>query len=127
MPLVRISYVSGKSASVVEKLSQGVHRAMVETFNVPENDRFQIVTSHEALVGLAGPQEFLGISHTFDMVFVQITCADGRTVDQKKALYSAIADRLSRDAGISREDVIINLVQTKREKLVVRQWYRIVC
>ncbi len=38
-----------------------------------------------------------------------------RTVEQKKALYSTIADRVSQDTGIRREDVIINLVETRRE------------
>jgi 4-oxalocrotonate tautomerase len=114
MPLVRISHPAGKPASFVAKLSRGVHRAMVETFNVPEDDRFQIITAHEAS-GLVGPDEFLGIAHTPDLVFVQITCADGRTVEQKKALYRAIADRLSQDTGVRHEDVIINLVETRRE------------
>jgi 4-oxalocrotonate tautomerase len=113
MPLVRISHVSGTPASVVEKLSQGVHRAMVETFDVLENDRFQIITSHDT--GMVAPVEHLGIPHTHDLVFVQITCTYGRSVDQKKALYSAIADRLSRDTGVLREDVIINLVETGPE------------
>lgn len=49
------------------------------------------------------------------MVFVQITCAEGRTIDQKKALYARIAEKLSADARIRKEDVIINLVETRRE------------
>jgi 4-oxalocrotonate tautomerase len=116
MPLVRISLPTGKSADHASALSQGVHRAMVDTFNVPADDFFQIVTEHVAGSGLIGPPTFLGIAHTADMVFVQITCAEGRTTDQKKALYAKIADNLSADAtGLRREDVIINLVETKRE------------
>lgn len=115
MPLVRISHTAIKPASYITALSQGVHRAMVETFNVPADDFFQIVTEHTAGTGLVGPQAFLGIQHKPDMVFVQITCAEGRSTEQKKALYMRIVDTLHADAGVRREDVIINLIETKRE------------
>lgn len=45
----------------------------------------------------------------------QITCAEGRSTEQKKALYLRIADNVSADAGVSRADVIISLVETKCE------------
>ena len=115
MPLVRISHTSGKSETFGPALSQGVHRAMVDTFNVPLDDYFQIVTEHTAKTGLAGPDRFLDVQHTDDMIFVQITCAEGRSVEQKKALYMAIADNLFQTPGVRREDVFINLVETKRE------------
>jgi 4-oxalocrotonate tautomerase len=115
MPLVRISHVQGKSRAQVAALSEGVHRAMVETFNVPADDYFQIVTEHAASTGLIGPSTFLGITHTADLVFVQITCAEGRTTEQKKALYGAIAKSIASAGGVRPEDVIINLVETKRE------------
>jgi len=114
MPLVRISHVEGKPAAFGAELSQGVHRAMVETFNVPADDYFQIVTDHAATSGVIGPETFLGIAHSPDLVMVQITCAEGRTSEQKKALYRAISENLA-STGVRREDVIINLVETKRE------------
>ncbi len=49
------------------------------------------------------------------MVVVQVTCAEGRTLEQKKALYAAIAQNFQQGAGVRAEDVIINLVETKRE------------
>ena len=115
MPLVRIAHPTGKPQAYSMALSQGIHRAMVETFNVPADDYFQVVTEHVVGTGIVGPSVFLGIVHSPDMVFVQITCAEGRTVDQKKALYAAIADAPSRDPGLPKSDVIINLVETKRE------------
>jgi phenylpyruvate tautomerase PptA (4-oxalocrotonate tautomerase family) len=114
MPLVRISHVEGKPVTFGAELSQGVHRAMVETFNVPADDYFQIVTGHAASCGVIGPETFLGIAHSPDLVMVQITCAEGRTSEQKKALYRAISENLA-SSGVRREDVIINLVETKRE------------
>jgi 4-oxalocrotonate tautomerase len=115
MPLVRISHVEGKPSTFKLALSQGVHRAMVDSFNVPQDDYFQIVTDHAAARGVVGPESFLGIKHTPDLVMIQITCAEERSVEQKKALYGAIVDNLAAAAGVRREDVIINLVETKRE------------
>lgn len=115
MPLVRISHAAGKPQAYSNALSQGVHRAMIDAFKIPEDDFFQIVTEHAPATGLIGPASFMEIEHTEDLVFVQITCAEGRSVDQKKALYAGIAGRLSEDAGGRKEDVIINLVETKRE------------
>lgn len=114
MPLVRIAHVTGKPRGFSSDLSHGVHSAMVETFNVPQDDYFQIVTEHAASQGLIGPRSFQGIDHTLELVMVQITCAEGRTTEQKKALYARIAENLA-SAGVRREDVIINLVETKRE------------
>jgi 4-oxalocrotonate tautomerase len=114
MPLVRISRPSGHPSVDDAAVSQGVHRAMVDTFNVPVDDYFQIVTEHVAGTGLIGPAAFLGIEHTPNMVFIQITCAEGRTTDQKKALYARIVDNVA-GVHLRREDVIINLVETKRE------------
>jgi phenylpyruvate tautomerase PptA (4-oxalocrotonate tautomerase family) len=115
MPLVRISLPCGQTQDHARAVSRGVHQAMVETFNVPADDFFQIVTEHIAGVGLLGPPSFLGVEHTPEMVFVQITCAEGRSTDQKKALYGRIVEHIHRNAGFRREDVIINLVETKRE------------
>jgi phenylpyruvate tautomerase PptA (4-oxalocrotonate tautomerase family) len=115
MPLVRISHVDGKPPEFALALSQGVHQAMVDAFGIPPDDYFQIVTDHAASRGVIGPKTFFGIAHTQELVIIQITCAEGRTVAQKKALYAGIVDNLSAVSSIRREDVIINLLETKRE------------
>ncbi len=115
MPFVRIAHPTGKQQSYSTAISQGVHRAMVETIDVPEDDLFQIVTEHAPKTSLIGPQRFLGIEHSADMVFVQITFSEGRSTDQKKALFALIAKYISKDTDIRAEDIFINLVETKRE------------
>jgi 4-oxalocrotonate tautomerase family enzyme len=46
---------------------------------------------------------------------IQITWSEGRTVEQKKALYAAIVDGLNKTLGLRREDVFINLVEVKKD------------
>ena len=48
MPLVRISLSAGKPADYRRAIGDGIHQAMVETLAVPEHDRFQIFTEHDA-------------------------------------------------------------------------------
>ncbi|KAF0227374.1 MAG: 4-oxalocrotonate [Beijerinckiaceae bacterium] len=115
MPLVRISHLSAKPAGFSKTVSQAVHTALIAAFGIPADDLFQIITEHVAGDGLIGPESFLGIDHSKDLVFVQITCAEGRSVEQKKALYAAIVENIARETPIRREDVIINLIETKRE------------
>jgi 4-oxalocrotonate tautomerase len=115
MPLVRISHVAGKSENYVSALSEGVHRALVKAFGIPEDDFFQILTEHVPNSALRYPKSFLGIEHGNEVVFVQITAAEGRTTEQKRALFGAIVDLLESNPGVPRADVIINLIETKRE------------
>jgi len=114
MPLVRIDLRRGKSAAHLTALRNGIYEAMRETFEVPEDDRFILVSQHE-------PDEFdydpgyLGIARSDDLVIVQIACARTRGVTQKKALYRRIAEKLTADPGLRPEDIFVTLVETGRE------------
>lgn len=114
MPLVRISLLAGKLESYRQKISDIVHRAMVETVNVPPLDRFQVITEHSKS-DFAYDANYLNISRTDDLVMIQITLNSGRTTELKKALYHRIADLLNKEAGMRKEDVLINLVEVPKE------------
>ena len=113
MPLVRIDLRKGKDASYRQQVGRVVYEAMVGV-GVPTNDRFQIVAEHEADNFLFDPT-YLGIDRTDDLVIIQITWNEGRTVEQKKALYKAIANGLAESPGLRPEDVFINLVEVRKE------------
>src|SRR5262249_14295973 len=88
--------------------------AMRETINVPENDKFQIITQHDAEeLNVAG--SYLGNSYTQDIILIQITLNAGRTVEMKKAFFKRIADDLHEQLKVRREDVVINLVEVVKE------------
>ncbi|HEV8493710.1 MAG TPA: tautomerase family protein, partial [Candidatus Angelobacter sp.] len=52
---------------------------------------------------------------TNDLVIIQITMSAGRTLELRKCLYRRIADLLHQEAGLRKEDVFINLVETAKE------------
>jgi 4-oxalocrotonate tautomerase len=113
MPLVRIDLRKGKDATYRQEIGRVVYEALVGV-GVPEKDRFQIVSEHDAGDFFFDPS-YLDIERTEDLVIIQITWNEGRTVDQKSTLYKAIADGLAKSPGIRAEDVFINLVEVKKE------------
>jgi phenylpyruvate tautomerase PptA (4-oxalocrotonate tautomerase family) len=114
MPLVRIDLPDTTPDEELSAVSNLVHEALVNTFNVPVPDRFQTVTRH-ASRQLICSEEFLGVKHSAHVVFIQIYCAPGRSVEMKKALFSEIGQQVSSKCSFSVADIIINLVETARE------------
>lgn len=114
MPLVRISLREGKSSVYGRAISDGVHRAMVETINVPALDRFQIISEHSPGNLIYDPT-YLDIERTDDVVFVQITLNAGRSTKQKRALYARMTEVLAENPGVRPQDVLISLVEVARE------------
>ena len=114
MPLVRISLRDGKPEPYRRALADGIHRAMVETISVPPLDRFQVITEHPAESLIYDPA-YLGIVRGDDVVFVQITLNAGRSTEQKRALYSRMAELLQASPGLRPQDLLISLVEVSRE------------
>lgn len=114
MPLVRISLRDGRSPEHRRAIADAVHRAMVETIGVPADDRFQIVTEHGP-DGLVYPPDYLGLTHTDELVLVQITLSEGRGVELKRSLYRRIVDLMVDAVGMRAEDIVINLVEVAKE------------
>jgi 4-oxalocrotonate tautomerase len=113
MPLVRIDVRKGKDATYRQEIARVVYEAMVSV-GVPQKDRFQVIAEHDASNFIFDPT-YLGIERTDDLVIIQITWNEGRTVEQKKALYKSIADGMAKSPGVRKEDVFINLVEVKKE------------
>lgn len=114
MPLTYISLRAGKSEKYHKAIFDGVYRAMRETFNVPEDDQFMTISEHSATTFRYGAS-YLGIARSDDLVFIQITANNTRTIDQKKALYQRIAELLGENPGIRKEDVFVGLVEVPKE------------
>jgi 4-oxalocrotonate tautomerase len=114
MPLVRIDLRRGKSAAYKKAICDGVYRAMLDTFSVPKEDRFMVVTEYDD-DGFIYSDNYLDIARSNDLIIIQITANDTRTVDQKKAFFAQIAAMLSKSPGLRKEDIFINLVEVKKE------------
>ena len=114
MPLLNISMRAGKPESYRQAIFDSVYRAMRETFNVPEDDQFMTLTEHDA-ANFRYSASYLGVPRSDDLVFIQITANNTRTLEQKKALYRRVAQLLGESPGVRPEDVFVNLVEVAKE------------
>jgi len=114
MPLTHVSLRAGKPAAYKQAIFDNLYRAMRETFNVPEDDQFMTATEHDA-AGFRYGASYLGISRSDDLVLIQLTVSNTRSVEQKKALFQRIAQLLGESPGIRPEDIFVNLVEVEKE------------
>jgi 4-oxalocrotonate tautomerase len=114
MPLVRIDLRHGKNAAYHTTIGDVVYDALVNVLGAPKDDRFAVITEH-APDGFVYDPNYLGIAKTAECIFIQVTLNEGRTVEMKRAFYKAIADGLHARLNLRREDLMINLVEVKKE------------
>ena len=110
MPLTHVSLRRGKPAAYRKAILDGIYRAMRAVFDVPEEDRFMTITEQDE-ADFSFSKTYLGIARSDDLVMIQLTVSNTRTVEQKKALYRRIVENLAADPGLRPEDVLINLVE----------------
>src|SRR5215467_1947605 len=114
MPLTRVFLRRGRTAAARKAILDGIYLAMRETFNVPEEDRFMVISEHDA-ENFSYSAKYLGIARSDDLVIIQLTVSNTRTTAQKQALFARIVERLTKDPGLRPEDIFINLVEVLPE------------
>ncbi len=109
MPLVRIDLIRGRRPDELRAIADATHRALVDVLHIPERDRFQLITEHDAdhVIALdAG----LGFARTDRLVLIQIFTQSGRTTEVKQRVFRAVAEQLEH-LGIGGEDVFVSIVE----------------
>ncbi len=113
MPLMRLDLIEGRGDEELKRLLDAVHRAMVDTFKVPERDRYQIVHEHPAsrmIIEDTG----LDIARTKDVIVLQVTTRP-RPQAQKQEFYERLCKELYEQCGIKASDVMVSMVQNTDE------------
>jgi len=113
MPLLHISLRAGKPEAYRQAILGGLYRAMREALNVPEDDQFMTITEHEPANFRYG--NAYGVTRSADVVYIQITVFNNRTLEQKKALFRRIAELLAESPGIRPNDVFVNVLEAAKE------------
>jgi len=114
MPLVHISLRAGKPEAYRQAIFDGMYRAMREALEVPEDDQFMTITEHEP-ANFRTSTSCYGVSRSEDVVYIQITVFNTRTVEQKKALYRRAAELLGQNPGVRPENIFINVLESAKE------------
>src|SRR4029450_7272738 len=113
MPLLHISMRAGKPEPYRQAILDGLYRAMREALNVPEDDQLMTITEHDAATLPYG--NAYGVARSADVVYIQITVFNTRTLEQKKALFRRIAELLGESPGIRPGDVFVNILEAAKE------------
>lgn len=114
MPITHISMRAGKPSVYRQAVIDSFYRAMRDALQVPEDDQFVTITEHDAANFRYGAF-YLGVDRSDDLVYIQITVFDTRTLEQKKALYRRATELLAQSPGIRPQDVFINVLHAPRE------------
>ena len=109
MPLTRLSVPDHLSAQQVRGLADAVHDALVECCDVPQGDRFQLVSRFERDHLILDPN-FGDVQRTADACVIEITFLSGHTDAQKRRLYRDLAARAA-GIGLAQDDLVVGLVE----------------
>jgi phenylpyruvate tautomerase PptA (4-oxalocrotonate tautomerase family) len=114
MPLIRVSLQAGKPADYRRAIAENIYESLRETFDVPESDFFATVDELESR-DFIYDRKYFNIERSDDLVVIQLTVSNTRTVEQKKALYRRIVERLGKSPGLRPQDIFLNLLEVAKE------------
>ncbi|PQE25456.1 4-oxalocrotonate tautomerase protein [Rutstroemia sp. NJR-2017a BBW] len=114
MPLVKIDIIRNvRTPEEIKKLADVVQEVMLEKFNAPAKDRYQIITQHEPYEIIC-EDTGLGFERTEKLVFIQIF-QQGRSREVKEATMAELAKRLGDECGVPGTDLIISVAANTKE------------
>ncbi len=114
MPFVTIDLLRGRTDDELDTIWDSVQEALVAELGVPERDRFQLVSEHDAR-SLRYDRNYLDMDRGEQFVLVRVTLAAGRTTAAKQAFYRRLSDGLRERIGLAPDDLAVALVENERE------------
>ena len=113
MPLIHTYLVEGKSNEYIQKLSDGIHEALVETWNIPQNDRFQMFHEMKSSRFLID-KTMWDVNRSDDVIVLHISSSP-RTTQMKLDFYKRLPEILHNKINLRPEDVFISIMSNTRE------------
>jgi phenylpyruvate tautomerase PptA (4-oxalocrotonate tautomerase family) len=109
MPFVQFHVFEGRTDQELGALLDAGHRAVLDTFHVPERDRYQIVHEHRPS-RVRFEDTGLGIKRSDKFVLVHIS-TQRHPIEQKTAFYKRLCAELEHSCGIESTDVMVSIVE----------------
>jgi phenylpyruvate tautomerase PptA (4-oxalocrotonate tautomerase family) len=109
MPLLYVDMIEGRTPAEIRELLDAIHDAVVEAFQVPQRDRYQVVRTHPAheIVTL---DTGLGITRSSQQVVLQVV-SRRRPRDFKERFYKLLASNLAERCGLDPADLIVSITE----------------
>ncbi len=108
MPLVTVDIIKGRDPQQIQALLDSIHRAVVDSFGVPERDRYQIV-NERAQTHMIVEDTGLDIPRTRDVVVISVRSRE-RTLEAKVEFYRSLSVLLEENCGVSPSDLMVSIV-----------------
>lgn len=109
MPLIQVDLQKQENPETLRHILDTIHKCVVEAFDIPPKDRYQIVNQHD-------PEELilldtgLGFERTNRQIVIRVTSKE-RTQDKKEKLYELLAQQLESECSIPPKDLLISIVE----------------
>ncbi len=114
MPMTQIFLHDGKDPAYLRAVSDSLHRALVDSFEVPPDDRFQVIRPCRPGELVYHPT-YLGGPRSGDFVLFHITAGKPRSLATKRAFYRKLTEHLAQAPGIGPQDVMVVIATTGAE------------
>lgn len=136
MPLVKIDMIKNvRTPDEIKRLADVVQEIMLEKFAAPPRDRYQVSTARsigcsfscfgltretQKVITQHEPYELifedtgLDIQRTNKLILIQIF-QQGRNADQKQAIYATLAERLEKECGVPKTDLVVSCSANTKE------------
>ena len=113
MPLINMYLHEGTDVERRRAIASAIHKGMVDVLGIPDDDYFQVTHELDA-ENLLYDRNYFGVARSDDAVIVRLSF-NARPAAAKQALFEAIADNMVNDAGLSRDDIFMTIVETAPE------------
>jgi len=115
MPLAKIHVLEGRyDERRLGNVSRAVQDALINILKIPSDDFFQIIHEHPRNRFLHTPS-FLGMKYSDDFIVLEVAFISGRPKETRLALLKELNQRIVAGAGISPDDVMIQLSEAPGE------------
>jgi phenylpyruvate tautomerase PptA (4-oxalocrotonate tautomerase family) len=111
MPLVRIDVQQGRSPEELRRLADTIQDVMLDVFAAPPRDRYQIISEHDK-GHIIAEDTGLDLERSDGIVIIQVF-QQGRSTEQKLAMYAELARRLEGECGVRPEDLIVSVMANR--------------
>ncbi|HWH48263.1 MAG TPA: tautomerase family protein [Burkholderiales bacterium] len=117
MPVAKIHVLEGRyDERRLTKVSEAVQEALISILKIPADDFYQIIHVLPRNRFLHTPS-FLGLKYSDDLILLEITFISGRPKETRLALLKELNQRIVAGAGISPDDLLINLYEIAGENV----------
>ena len=117
MPLAKIHVLEGQyDEARMNGVAAAIQEALINVLKVPPDDFYQIIHVLSRSRFRHTPS-FLGLKYSDDLIVLELTFISGRPKDTRLALLKELNERIVARAGISPDDLLIQLYELPGENI----------